>query len=212
MFSGVPVYNGLTDDDHPTLVLADLMTIEEHVAKPLNKVKVVFAGDVKNNVSIAWMYGASKMGMHYVGYGPEEIIAQIPEEIIEKINSACDYSGGKVELTSDSKCLHAADIIYTDVWASMGEEDQIPEMVKLLTPYKITMKMLKDTENPDIVFLHCLPAFHDFETRMARDQMDKGYDIREVEDEVFRSRYSKVFDQSENKMHSIKAVMVASIA
>ncbi len=212
MFSGVPIYNGLTDDDHPTQVLADLMTIEEHVAKPLNKVKVVFAGDVKNNVSIAWMYGASKMGMHYVGYGPEEIIAQIPEEIIEKINSACDYSGGKVELTSDPKCLHGADIIYTDVWASMGEEDQIPEKVKLLTPYKITMKMLKDTENPDIVFLHCLPAFHDFETRMARDQMDKGYDIREVEDEVFRSRYSKVFDQSENKMHSIKAVMVATIA
>ena len=129
-----------------------------------------------------------------------------------KINSACDYSGGKSRAYFQPQVSSRRRYNLYVVWASMGEEDQIPEKVKLLTPYKITMKMLKDTENPDIVFLHCLPAFPCILRLGWQDQMDKGYDIREVEDEVFRSRYSKVFDQSENKMHSIKAVMVATIA
>ena len=103
-------------------------------------------------------------------------------------------------------------MIYTDVWASMGEEAEIPERVKLLTPYKVTMDLLAKTENPDVIFLHCLPAFHDFETDMAKKQMELGYDIREVTDEVFRSRHSKVFDEAENRMHSIKAIIVATLA
>jgi len=112
---------------------------------------------------------------------------------------------------SDAECLVGADVIYTDVWASMGEEDQIPERVKLLTPYKVTMEMLEKTGNPDVLFLHCLPAFHDFETTMAKTQMDLGHDIREVTDEVFQSRHSVVFDEAENRMHTIKAVLVATI-
>ena len=115
-------------------------------------------------------------------------------------------------MASTPDALKGVDVIYTDVWASMGEEAEIPERVKLLTPYKVTMDLLAKTENPDVIFLHCLPAFHDFETEMAKTQMELGYDIREVTDEVFRSRHSKVFDEAENRMHSIKAIMVATLA
>ncbi|NMR85305.1 ornithine carbamoyltransferase, partial [Vibrio parahaemolyticus] len=111
----------------------------------------------------------------------------------------------------DINAVKGADVIYTDVWASMGEEDQIPERVKLLTPYKVTMEMIKMTENEDCIFMHCLPSCHDVETKMAKEQMEKGYDIREVTDEVFRSRHSVVFDEAENRMHTIKAVIVATI-
>ena len=208
-YSGVPVWNGLTDVDHPTQILADLMTIEEHIAKPLNKVKVVYCGDTRNNMSYAWMYGCAKMGMHYVAYGPKELAPS--EEIMAKVQEVAKETGAKIEFCSDPSCLKGADVLYTDVWASMGEEDQIPERVKLLTPYRVDMNMLKTTENPDVIFMHCLPAFHDLETKMAKDQMDRGYDIREVTDEVFRSRHSVVFDEAENRMHTIKAVMVATL-
>ncbi len=208
-FSGVPVWNGLTDIDHPTQILADFLTIEEHVAKPLNKVKLVFAGDIRNNMSYALMYGAVKTGMHFVGLGPEELY---PDPImLEKIKEAAKETGAIIEITSDVNDIKGADVIYTDVWASMGEEDQIPARVALLTPYKVTMEMLNVTENPEVIFLHCLPAFHDFETKMAKDQMALGHDIREVTDEVFRSKHSVVFDEAENRMHTIKAVMVATL-
>lgn len=211
-YSGVPVWNGLTDVDHPTQILADMLTIEEHLDKPLNQVKVAFCGDIRNNMSYAWMYGCAKMGMHFVAYGPEELAAQMDGDVIKKVEKVAAETGAVIEICSSPECLKGVDVLYTDVWASMGEEEEIPERVKLLTPYKVTMDMIKQTENPNVIFLHCLPAFHDFETEMARSQKELGYDIREVTDEVFRSRHSKVFDEAENRMHTIKAVIVATMA
>ncbi|MDR3225881.1 MAG: ornithine carbamoyltransferase [Clostridiales Family XIII bacterium] len=207
--SGVPVYNGLTDIDHPTQILADLMTIEEHIDKPLSDVKLVFCGDTRNNMSYAWMYGCAKMGMTFVAYGPAE---RAPEQaVFDRIAPVCEQTGASVIFSSDVGDLAGADAVYTDIWASMGEEDQIPDRVKLLTPYKVTDRLLEATGNPDVLFMHCLPAFHDFETDLARSQYDLGYDIREVTDEVFRSEHSVVFDEAENRMHTIKAIMVATI-
>lgn len=204
-YAGVPVWNGLTDVDHPTQILADLLTIEEHIAKPLNKVKVVFVGDVRNNMSYAWMYGCAKMGMHFVAYGPAELAEQVDSAVVEKVREVAKETGAIIEISSDAACLKGADVIYTDIWASMGEEDQIPERVRMLTPFRVTKEMLDATENSDVIFMHCLPSFHDFETTMAQSQKELGYDIREVTDEVFKSRHSKVFDEAENRMHTIKA-------
>ncbi|MBE6033042.1 MAG: ornithine carbamoyltransferase [Clostridiales bacterium] len=208
-YSGVPVWNGLTDMDHPTQILADMMTMEEHIDKPLKDCKVVFCGDIRNNMSYAWMYGCAKMGMEFVAYGPDEL--EVDPEVLAKANAAAAETGAKITVTSDPDCVKGADVIYTDIWASMGEEDKIPERVRLLTPYKVTMEMIERTGNPDVIFLHCLPSFHDFETRMAKDALADGYDIREVTDEVFRSKHSKVFDEAENRLHSIKAVVVATL-
>jgi ornithine carbamoyltransferase len=207
--SGVPVYNGLTDVDHPTQILADLMTIEERCAKPLEDVKVVFCGDTRNNMSYAWMYGCAKMGMDFVAYGPAELAPD--GDVLARARAVCEKTGGTIGFSQDAESLRNADVLYSDRWASMGEEDQVPERVKLLTPYKVTMDLLEATGNPDVLFMHCLPAFHDFETDLAREQYELGYDIREVTDEVFRSRHSVVFDEAENRMHTIKAVMVATI-
>jgi ornithine carbamoyltransferase len=210
--SGIPVWNGLTDVDHPTQILADILTIEEHVAKPLNKVKVVFCGDIRNNMSYAWMYGCAKMGMNFVAYGPVELAQAIDKDIVAKVQAVAKETGASIEICSTPECLKGADVLYTDVWASMGEELQIPEKIKMLMPYKVTEEMLSATENKDVIFMHCLPSFHDFETTMSKSNFDLGYDIREVTDEVFRSRHSKVFDEAENRMHTIKAVMVATIS
>ena len=210
-YAGVPVWNGLTDVDHPTQILADLMTIEEHIAKPLNRVKVVFCGDIRNNMSYAWMYGCAKMGMHYVAYGPDVLAKELDQDVLARVQEVAKETGAVIEVSSDPASLKGADVLYSDVWASMGEEAEIPERVKLLTPFRIDMDMIKATENPDVIFLHCLPSFHDFETKMAREQKEAGYDIREVTDEVFRSKHSKVFDEAENRMHTIKAVIVATI-
>jgi ornithine carbamoyltransferase len=208
-YSGVPVYNGLTDVDHPTQILADLMTIEEHTDKPLDQVKVVFCGDTRNNMAYAWMYGCAKMGMTFVAYGPPELAPD--PAVTARIAPVCAQTGADVKFSSDIADIAGADAVYTDIWASMGEEDQIPDRVRLLTPYKVTTELLDATGNPDVLFMHCLPAFHDFETDLAREQYELGYDIREVTDEVFRSRHSVVFDEAENRMHTIKAVMVATI-
>lgn len=208
-YSGIPVWNGLTDVDHPTQILADLLTIEEHCAKPLNKVKVVFCGDIRNNMSYAWMYGCAKMGMHFAAYGPEAL--KVDEKVLADAQAVAEKTGAVIEVCHTDDCIKGADVIYTDIWASMGEEDQIPERVKLLTPYRVTMDLLNKTGNPDVLFLHCLPSFHDFETKMAKEWKEKGLDIREVTDEVFRSRHSVVFDEAENRMHTIKAVIVATI-
>jgi ornithine carbamoyltransferase len=207
--SGVPVWNGLTDVDHPTQVLADFLTIEEHVAKPLNKVKLVFAGDIRNNMAYALMYGAARTGMHFLGLGPKDLSPD--PAVLARARDAAKLTGAVIEISDDPAAVQGADAIYTDVWASMGEEDKIPERVRLLTPYKVTMDLLARTGNPDVIFLHCLPAFHDFETKLAKEMKDKGFDIREVTDEVFRSRHSKVFDEAENRMHTIKAVLVATL-
>ena len=209
--AGVPVWNGLTDEDHPTQIIADIMTIEEHIDKPLNEVKVVFVGDIRNNMAYAWMYGCAKMGMKFAAYGPQELAEQVDASVLEKAGAAAAETGAEIVVSSDPECLKGADVIYTDIWASMGEEDQIPERVKLLTPYKVTEEMMAATGNPDCIFMHCLPSFHDFDTTMASSQQELGYDIREVTDDVFLSRNSVVFDEAENRMHTIKAVMVATI-
>ncbi|MDD6310559.1 MAG: ornithine carbamoyltransferase [Firmicutes bacterium] len=210
-YSGVPVWNGLTDIDHPTQILADMLTMEEHIAKPLKKCKVVFVGDVRNNMAYAWMYGCAKMGMKFVAYGPQELVDQVDSDVLARVDEVAKVTGAVIEVSSKLESIKDADVIYTDIWASMGEEDQIPERVKLLTPFRVDRAMLEATGNDDVIFMHCLPSFHDFETKMAKEQMELGYDIREVTDEVFRSRNSVVFDEAENRLHTIKAVMVATI-
>ena len=209
--AGVPVWNGLTDVDHPTQILADILTIEEHIDKPLSDVKVVFVGDIRNNMSYAWMYGCAKMGMKFAAYGPSELAEQVDSSVLEKVSAVAAETGAEITVSSDSSCLEGADVIYTDIWASMGEEDQIPERVRMLSPFKVTEEMMAQTGNPDCLFMHCLPSFHDFKTTMAADQMALGYDIREVTEEVFSGKNSVVFDEAENRLHSIKAVIVATI-
>jgi ornithine carbamoyltransferase len=209
--SGVPVFNGLTDADHPTQILADMLTIEEHVAKPLNQVKVVFPGDVRNNMCYAWMYGCAKMGMHFVGIGPKALIDGIDQKILAEVEKVARETGAKIDITDDLNAVKGADVIYGDIWASMGEEDLIPERVKLLTPYRVTKELMERTGNPDVLYLHCLPSFHDTNTTMAKQWHEKGVDICEVTDEVFRSKHSVVFDEAENRMHTIKAVLVATM-
>jgi len=210
-WAGVPVWNGLTDADHPTQILADMMTIEEHCNKPLNKIKVVFPGDVRNNMCYAWMIGAAKMGMHFVALGPEELAREMDKDLIKRVFAEARANGGLIEITDHMEDLKDADVVYGDIWASMGEEALIPKRAELLSPYRVTEETLKATGNPDVLYMHCLPSFHDFETKMAKEWKDKGIDIREVTDEVFRSRHSVVFDEAENRLHTIKAVMVATI-
>ena len=210
-FSGVPVWNGLTDADHPTQILADLMTVEEHCGKPLHQIKVVFPGDVRNNMCYAWMIGAAKMGMHFVALGPQALIREMDRDLVDRVNQIAAGTGAVVEITSDLGVLAGADVVYGDIWASMGEEAQMAKRAELLSPYRVTRETLQSTGNPEVLYLHCLPSFHDFETGMAQDWRARGVDIREVEDEVFRSRHSVVFDEAENRMHSIKAVLVATI-
>ena len=210
-YSGVPVFNGLTDVDHPTQILADMMTIEEHCPKPLREVKVVFPGDVRNNMCYAWMYGCAKMGMHFVGLGPKELIDGVDQQVLAEVQQVARETGATIEITNDMNTIHGADVIYGDIWASMGEEDLIPERAKLLTPYRVTEETMEQTGNPHALYMHCLPSFHDFETKLAKEWHDKGVDIREVTDEVFRGKHSVVFDEAENRMHSIKAVLVATM-
>ena len=209
--AGVPVYNGLTDLDHPTQIIADMMTIEEHIDKPLKDVKVVFPGDVRNNMCYAWMYGCAKMGMHFVGCGPQELIDGIDQKIFSEVIDIAKQTGAKIEISNNLACVKDADVIYGDIWASMGEEDLIPERAKLLAPFKVTNELLERTGNKDVIYLHCLPSFHDNNTTLARTWKEKGVDICEVSDEVFRGRHSVVFDEAENRMHSIKAVLVATL-
>ena len=210
-YSGVPVWNGLTDVDHPTQILADMMTIEEHCAKPLKDVKVVFPGDVRNNMCYAWMYGCAKMGMHFVGLGPRELVEGVDQSVMRQVDAVAKETGATIEITNDEGTLTGADVIYGDIWASMGEEDLIPERARLLTPYRVTEETLRRTNNKNVLYLHCLPSFHDFETKLAKEWQAKGVDIREVTDEVFQGPHSVVFDEAENRMHSIKAVLVATI-
>lgn len=210
-FSGVPVWNGLTDVDHPTQTLADFMTIEEHLGKPLNEVKFVFTGDIRNNVCYGLMYGAAKMGMHFVCLGPQSL--QIDSEVLQYCQQEAQKSGGKFEVLDNvDEAVKDADVIYTDIWVSMGEDESLYQpRVEMLSPYKVTTEMMKKTGKDSTLFMHCLPSFHDFETEVAKAKHEQGIDIREVEDEVFRSTQSVVFDEAENRMHTIKAVMVATI-
>ena len=208
--AGVPVWNGLTDMYHPTQILADFMTIEEHVHKPINKVKLVYVGDARNNMGNSLTIGAAKMGMEFVGIAPKSLFPD--EKLVEAMNEVAKETGARISFSENIDDVKGADAIYTDVWVSMGEEAQFEERIKLLTPYRVTMDMLEKTGNPEVIFLHCLPSFHDLETSVGKDIYEKfGIKEMEVTDEVFRSKHSKVFDEAENRMHTIKAVMVATI-
>ncbi len=209
-FSGVPVWNGLTDEYHPTQILADFLTVREHIAKPFNKIKFVYVGDARNNMGNSLMIGCAKMGMHFMALAPKELFPS--EALVDEMKEVCRETGGTITLTENVADVEGADVLYTDVWVSMGEEDKYAERIRQLEPYRVTMDMMKATGNPDVIFLHCLPSFHDLETVVGRDVYEKfGLKEMEVSDEVFRSKYSKVFDEAENRMHTIKAVMVATL-
>nr|WP_320024767.1 ornithine carbamoyltransferase [uncultured Acetobacterium sp.] len=208
--SGVPVWNGLTDEDHPTQVLADMLTIQENFGSVKGK-RLVFVGDARNNMGNALMIGCAKLGMHFVAVAPETLFPE--ETLVAEMKALCETTGGSITLSANIKAgVKDADVIYTDVWVSMGEEAQMADRIKLLSPYQVNMEMIKATGNDDVIFLHCLPAFHDLETTVAQDVKEKfGLDEMEVTDEVFRSKHSVVFDEAENRMHTIKAVMVSSL-
>jgi len=210
-YSGIPVWNGLTDDDHPTQVLADFMTAREHCDKPLDNVKFVYVGDGRNNMANALMIGAAKVGMDYVIASPQELSPS--KLLVNSLKEDRDASGGTFSYETDPyAAVKGADIIYTDVWVSMGEEDKMSSRIALLQPYRVTMDLIRAAENPSVMFQHCLPSFHDLETSIGMDAFEKfGLKEMEVTDEVFRSSYSVVFDEAENRMHTIKAVMVATM-
>lgn len=209
-YSGVPVWNGLTDTDHPTQVLADLMTIEEYAKKPLHQIKLAYVGDARNNMGNSLMIGCAKMGMSFTAVAPKQLW---PEEgLTARMLEFAKSNGAKIEFSESLDAVAGADAVYTDVWVSMVEEAQFAERIKLLEPYRVTMDLLKKTGNPNVLFLHCLPSFHDLETTVGREVFEKyGLYEMEVSDEVFRSKHSVVFDEAENRMHTIKAVMVATL-
>ena len=202
-YAGVPVWNGLTDKFHPTQILADLMTIEEHYGT-LKGISFAFVGDGRNNMANSLMVGCAKMGMDCRIVAPKSLHPD--KELVAKVKEVCKETGGKLTITDDvTKGVKGADVLYTDVWASMGEEAQMQARIKLLRPYQVNMEMVKKTgKNP--IFLHCLPAFHNNDTTMSKD-----VGAMEVTDEVFESKMSKVFDEAENRLHTIKAVMVATL-
>lgn len=208
--SGVPVWNGLTDLYHPTQVLADLLTIREHVQKPLSDVHFVFVGDARNNMGNSLMIGCAKMGMHFTALAPKSLFPG--EALTAKMRELCKTTGGSITLSDSIDAVRGADVIYTDVWVSMGEEDRYAERIRLLEPYRVDRAMMEATGNPDVKFMHCLPSFHDLETAVGRDVFETyGLKEMEVSDEVFRSDASIVFDEAENRMHTIKAVMLATM-
>jgi ornithine carbamoyltransferase len=209
--AGVPVWNGLTDMYHPTQILADFLTVQEHVDKPIHKVKLVFVGDARNNMGNSLMIGSAKLGMHFVALAPKVLFPE--EKLVSEMREIAKGSGGKIELIEDiDVAVKDADVIYTDVWVSMGEEEKFAERIKLLKKYQVNMEMLKKTGNKKALFLHCLPAFHDLKTKVGKEIHEKfGLKEMEVTDEVFRSSHSKVFDEAENRLHTIKAVMAATI-
>jgi len=209
--SGVPVWNGLTDMYHPTQILADFLTIMEHVNKPLNKVKFAYVGDARNNMGNSLMIGSAKMGIDFRAVAPKELFPA--EGLVSEMREVAKETGAKITLTeSIEEGVKDADVIYTDVWVSMGEEDQFEQRIAMLKPYQVNMEMLNKTGNPDVIFMHCLPSFHDLNTKVGKEIYEKfGLAEMEVTDEVFRSRHSVVFDEAENRMHTIKAVMVATL-
>lgn len=208
--AGVPVWNGLTDTAHPTQVLADFMTIEEHIGH-LQGVKFVFVGDGRNNMANSLMEGAAKMGMDFRIAAPKELH---PDAVL--VTKAKEYAkdtGATITITDNlSEAVADADVIYTDVWVSMGEEAQFKERIELLKNYQVTMDVIRATGNQNVVFMHCLPAFHDHQTITGEQvYQEYGLESMEVTDEVFRSNHSIVFDEAENRMHTIKAVIALTI-
>ncbi|HYN41020.1 MAG TPA: ornithine carbamoyltransferase [Thermoanaerobaculia bacterium] len=212
-WAGVPVYNGLTDEFHPTQILADLLTMREHSDKPLSQISYAYLGDARNNMGNTLMLGGALMGMD-VRLGAPKHLWPV-DELVAKANELAAASGGKVTLTEDPKAAVAGvDFVHTDVWVSMGEPDSVwADRIKLLLPYQVNAALMAATQNPNAKFLHCLPAFHNRQTKIGEDIYKKfGIEAMEVTDDVFESPASVVFDQAENRLHTIKAVLVATLA
>lgn len=210
--AGVPVWNGLTTEFHPTQMIADMLTIEENFPGGIKGLKLVFMGDAENNVANSLMVVCAKLGLHFVACGPQE---RMPESsLVETCRALAEESGGSVTLTDDVEAAcTGANIVYTDIWVSMGEsEDLWAERIKLLSPYRVTSSVMNMAAD-NAIFMHCLPSFHDTETTIGAKIAEKfGIEEMEVTDEVFRSARSKVFDEAENRMHSIKAIMYATLS
>lgn len=209
--SGVPVWNGLTDLFHPTQMLADLLTIEEKFGT-LKGLKFVYLGDARNNVANSLMIACAKMGLHFTACAPADLFPA--DDLVAKARAIAQQTGGSITLESDVvKGTEGRDVFYTDVWVSMGEPESVwAERIKLLKPYQITAEMMA-RGSEQAIFLHCLPSYHDLETQVGRDIHEKfGLTEMEVTDQVFRSDRSFVFDQAENRMHTIKAVMYSTLA
>ena len=211
-WSGVPVYNGLTDEWHPTQILADFLTFREHVDKELNEVVFCYLGDARFNMADSYLIGGAKLGMDVRIASPESLWPR--DEIVASARASAEETGGKITITDDvAEAVRDADVLLTDVWVSMGEADEVwAERIELLRPYQINAETMAATGNPDVKFMHCLPAFHNTETEVGKEIFEKfGMESLEVTEEVFESPASLVWDEAENRLHTIKAVMVATL-
>lgn len=211
-YAGVPVWNGLTTEYHPTQILADFLTMQEHSDKPLSQVKFAYLGDAQNNMGNSLMIGAAKMGMDIRLVGPKDLMPKA--DLVKKCKEIAKQTGAKITLTDDvKKGVKACDFVYTDVWVSMGEPAEVwKERIDLLKPYQVNKAVMDATGNPACKFMHCLPAFHNEETSVGKDVAKQfGMSELEVTEEVFESENSIVFDEAENRIHTIKAVMVLTL-
>jgi ornithine carbamoyltransferase len=211
-YAGVPIYNGLTDEWHPTQILADFLTIREHVPKPLDEVAFCYLGDARFNMADTYLVGGAKLGMDVRIAAPKSLWPS--DEFTSLANSIAEETGAKITITEDvAEGVKGADVLFTDVWVSMGEPDDVwAERIELLKPYQVNAETMKLTGNPDVKFMHCLPAFHNTETQVGKEIYEKfGLPALEVTEEVFESPASLVWDEAENRMHTIKAVMVATL-
>lgn len=213
-YSGIPLWNGLSDEDHPTQVLADFLTIQENVDKPLKDINFVYIGDGRNNMAKALMIGASKMGMNFKIITPKELF---PEgELVKECEKMAKENGGYILISENIyESVKGADIIYTDVWLSMGEEKSLwKKRIETLMPYQVNMKLIEACQNQKVKFMHCLPAFHNRETEVSEEiYKEFGYEALEVTEDVFENEeISIVFEEAENRLHTIKAVMVATLS
>lgn len=209
-YSGVPVWNGLTDKYHPTQALADFMTIQEHFPD-FKKVKLLYSGDGRNNVANSLLIASAKLGVDFRIASPKELFPD--EEILSKAREIASQTGAKITITNNLyEAASGADVVYTDVWVSMGEEDMFDERIRQLRGFQVNRALLDATHNPNVIFLHCLPAFHDKNTLIGEEVAQKyQLDEMEVTDEVFRSKNSVVFEQAENRVHTIKAIMALTL-
>ena len=210
-YAGVPVWNGLTNEFHPTQILADFLTIQEHFGH-LKGIHFVYFGDARYNMGNSLMVGCAKMGLHFTACAPKKY--QPDPALVEQCQAIAAQTGATLSFEEDPvKAAKGADVLYTDVWVSMGEPDDVwAERIKLLKPYQVTSEVMKATGNPNVKFLHCLPSFHDLKTKIGKEIHDRyGLDEMEVTDEVFESAQSRVFEEAENRMHTIKAVMAATL-
>jgi ornithine carbamoyltransferase len=212
-YAGVPVWNGLTNEFHPTQILADFLTMKEHSDKPLSQLKFCYLGDARNNMGNSLMVGAAKLGMDFRAAAPKE--CQPADELQNMCKEIAKETGAGILITEDVEtAVRDCDFLYTDVWVSMGEPEEVwAQRIELLKPYQVNTNVMKLTGNPDVKFLHCLPAFHNRDTKMGEEIYRKfGLESMEVTEEVFESKASVVFDQAENRLHTIKAVMVATLS